>query len=279
MIIVKPDTLIRWHRQGWRLLWRRKSRRAAFKPRVHPDTVALIRRMARDNRLWGAERIRGELLKLGIHLSKRTVQKYMRGARRPSPPGQSWRTFLRNHSAHIWACDFVQTFDIWFQPIFAFLIIGHGKRAAIHVGVTYHPTSEWVGQQLREATPFGRAPRFIIRDNDSKYGVDFDRVAATTAIRVLHTPIRGPDANAICERFIGSVRRECLDHVLVLGERHMLAVLRQYVRYFNEQRPHQGLGQRVPHGGDPAGRCDRPGSVRATPVLGGLHHSYACADG
>jgi transposase InsO family protein len=249
MIIVKPDTLIRWHRQGWRLLWRRKSRRPAFKPRDHPDTVALIRRMARDNHLWGAERIRGELLKLGIRLSKRTVQKYMRGARNKGPPGQSWRTFLRNHSAHIWACDFVQTFDIWFRPIFAFLIIGHGKRAAIHVGVTYHPTSEWVGQQLREATPFGRAPRFIIRDNDSKYGVDFDRVAATTAIRVLHTPIRGPHANAICERFIGSVRRECLDHVLVLGERHMLAVLRQYVRYFNEQRHHQGLGQHVPCGG------------------------------
>jgi transposase InsO family protein len=228
--------------------------------------------MARDNRLWGAERIRGELLKLGIRVAKRTVQKYMRSARPRRPSGQSWATFLRNHLHQIWACDFVQTYDIWFRPLFAFFIIELGSRRVVGVGVTPNPSSTWVAQQLRNATPFGAGPRFILRDRDDKYGSEFDRVARGAGARVLKAPVRAPKANAFCERFLGSVRRECLDHLLVLDERHLLEILVEYVRYFDEARPHQGIGQLVPAGTSTAG--SGRGAVIARPVLGGLHHDY-----
>src|SRR5688500_10921526 len=161
--------------------------------------------MAAANRLWGAERIRGELLKLGIHVAKSTVQKYVRAARPPRRAGQPWATFLRNHAADIWACDFLPVTDMLFRPLFAFFVIALGTRRVVHVGVTRHPTDAWVAQQLREATPFGECPRYLIRDNDAKFGSRFDRAAAATGIRVLRTPLRAPRANATCERFLGSV--------------------------------------------------------------------------
>ncbi len=198
-------------------------------------TVATIQRLAAENRLWGAERIRGELRKLGIRVGKRTVQRHMRAAR-PQPTsggGQTWATFLRNHAHETWACDFLQVVDLRFRALFAFCIVELGSRRVVHVGVTRHPTDAWVAQQLREATPFGTAPRFLIRDNDRKYGPAFDRVAAGSRITVRRTPLRAPRANATCERFLGSARRECLDHVLVLGEGHLRRVLREYVAYFN----------------------------------------------
>jgi hypothetical protein len=170
--------------------------------------VALITRLSQENRLWGAERIRGELLKLAIHVSKRTIQKYMRRAHGPRPTGQRWATFLQNHSRQIWACDFLQTYDVLFQPIFAFFIVALGSREVVWFNVTRSPTAAWVSQQLRNATPWGEGPRFLIRDNDDKFGPMFDRVADTTGIRVLHTPVQAPRANAVCERFVGSVRRE-----------------------------------------------------------------------
>ena len=190
--------------------------------------MELIRTIARDNRLWGAERIRGELLKLGIRVAKRTVQKYMRSARPRPPSDQGWATFLRNHMHQIWACDFLQTYDIWFRPLFAFFIIELGSRKVVSVGVTSNPSSAWVAQQLRNATEFGVGPRFNIRDRDDKYGGDFDRVACGVGTRMLKSPVRAPKARAFCERFMGSVRRECLDHVLVLGERHLFETLVEY---------------------------------------------------
>jgi len=278
ILLVKPETILRWHRAGFRLFWKRTSRAATTSPRLDADTVALIKRMAIDNRLWGAERIRGELLKLRIRVSKRTIQKYMRRARGPQPWGQSWATFLANHASDIWACDFLQTYDILFRPIFAFFIVELGSRRVVHVAVTRSPTAQWTAQQLRNATPFDEGSRFIIRDNDDKYGVDFDRVAKTSGIRVLRTPVRAPKANAVCERFLGSVRRECLDHIIILGERHLLRVLGEYVNYFNTGRPHQGIGQRVPAGRSGA-RLDEHwnGGVVALPILGGLHHQYRWA--
>jgi len=276
LVIVRPETVLRWHRAGFRLFWRRQSRpRTAPKPKVAAETIALIRELAAANRLWGAERIRGELLKLGIHVSKRTIQRYLQQARPRHRSGQAWSTFLGNHAGEIWACDFLQLTDLWFRPLYAFFIIALGSRRAVHVGVTRHPTDAWVAQQLREATPFGTAPRFLVRDNDRKYGSRFDHVATASGIRVLRTPVRAPRANATCERFLGSVRRECLDHVLVLGEHHLRRVLREYLGYFDNARPHQGIGQAIPADSTAAERQGAGrGRVVAVPVLGGLHHDY-----
>ena len=275
LIIVQPETVLRWHRQGCRLLWRHRSRTAPAEPKVPAETVALIKEMATANRLWGAERIRGELLKLGIRVSKRTVQRYLRQGRPPRPSGQSWSTFLRSHACQTWACDFLQVSDLFFRPLFAFVIVELGSRRVVHIGVTRQPTDAWVAQQLREATPFAERPRFLIRDNDGKYGARFERVATASGIAVLRSPPRAPRANAICERFLGSVRRECLDHLLILTECQLRRALRQYAAYFNGARPHQGLGQRVPA---PPGSAGPPpsawGGIIAVPVLGGLHHAY-----
>jgi putative transposase len=280
LLIVQPDTVLRWHRDLFRWHWRRKSRAAApaHRPPLAPETAALIRRMATDNPLWGAERIRGELRKLGIRVAKSTVQRHRRGAHPPRRAGQSWATFLRNHAGDIWACDFLQITDLCFQPLFAFFLVELASRRVVHVGVTRHPTDAWVAQQLREATPFGTPPRFLIRDRDSKYGQAFARVAAASGIVELRTAYRAPRQNAICERFLGSVRRECLDHTLILGEAHLRRVLREYAEYFNRARPHQGLGQRIPVAPEAGPALTAAGGrVLAIPVLGGLHHTYARA--
>lgn len=275
LLIVQPETVLRWHRQDFRRFWRRNS-----VPRTQPSplataTIDLIRQMARDNRLWGAERIRGELLNLDIRVSKRTIQKYVREARPPRPSGQSWATFLRNHADETWACDFLQMTDLLFRSLFAFFLVELGSRRVVHVGVTRHPTDAWVAQQLREATPFDERPRYLIRDNDSKYGAAFTRLAEASGITVLRTPVRAPRANAITERFLRSVRGECLDHLLLLGEAHLRRALGEYVAYFNRDRPHQGLGQRVPAArASPGSARHDPDSVVAVPVLGGLHHTY-----
>lgn len=275
LLIVKPETVLRWHRQGFQFFWKRKSRASSHEPRIPAETIVLIKEMATNNRLWGAERIRGELLKLGIKVAKRTVQRYMRQGRPPRPHGQKWSTFLRNHANDIWACDFLQIHDVLFRPLFAFFITELRSRRIIHVGVTRSPTDEWVAQQLREATPFGLAPTYLIRDNDAKYGRHFATIATGSGIEVLRTPIRAPRANAICERLLGSVRRECLDHILIMSEAHLRRVLKEYVTYFNRSRPHQGIGQHVPEPDERSGQSTgAPGNVVAFPVLGGLHHEY-----
>ncbi len=183
--------------------------------------------------------------------------------------------FLRNHT--VWACDFLQIHDIWFRPIFAFFIVDVNSKRVVHVGVSRNPTEQWTAQQLRDATPFGDAPRFIIRDRDGKFGSSFDRVAMCANMRVLKTAVRAPLMNSVCERFLGSVRRECLDHVLIVGQRHLLHVLREYAfDYFNGQRPHQGIAQQVPV---PSKRASYSAgaNVVAIPILGGLHNDYRVA--
>jgi putative transposase len=273
LMIVQPDTLLRWHRDLFRIVWRRKSK-SKCKPQpaaLSATTIRLIWRLATDNRLWGAERIRGELLKLGIPLSKRTIQKYLKRMPRVRPGGQTWATFVRNHAEDIWACDFVQTYDVFFRSIFVFVIIELGSRQVIHCNVTRSPSDAWVAQQLREATPFGQQPRYLIRDNDRKYGEHFANVAAE--IEVLLTPPRAPRANAYCERFMGSLRRECLDHILILSEKQLRRLVNEYVQHFNEDRPHQGIDQRIPAGPDASQPVE--GEIVARPVLGGLHHAYS----
>jgi len=279
LLIVQPETLLRWHRQLFRRYWRRRSRTAApaHRPPLAPETVALVRAMAAANHTWGAERIRGELLKLDLRVAKSTIQRYARDAR-PPRGGQSWATFLRNHAQEIWACDFLPVTDALFRPLYAFFVIALETRRVVHVGVTRHPTDAWVAQQLREATPFEQRPRYLIRDNDGKYGQALARVVAASGITVLRTAYRAPKQNAVCERFLGSVRRECLDHLLILHEAHLRHALREYVRYFNHDRPHQGLAQRIPAATKEGAAPPQTDSiVRATPILNGLHHAYARA--
>jgi putative transposase len=274
MIIVQPDTVLRWHRELFRRIWQRKSKpkQKQGRPPLTDDLVAQIKRMAKENLTWGAERIRGELLKLGIRVSKSSIQKYMKGVRESLSPKKMWATFLRNHASEIWACDFLQTYDIFLRTVFVFVIIELGSRRVVHFGVTRNPTDQWTAQQLREATPFGEKPRFLIRDNDSKFGPSFERVAAE--IEVLKTPYRAPKANAICERFLGSLRRECLDHFLILSERHLYRLVKEYKEYFNHARPHQGIEQHIPCQPDRPQAPPLGGKIISRPVLSGLHHDY-----
>jgi transposase InsO family protein len=275
LFLVQPETLLRWHRELFRMFWRRKSKAQSRKPRLSPETITLIKEMAANNRLWGAERIRGELLKLDIRVCKRTIQKYMRPVRTTQPRGQNWRTFLRNHAAELWACDFLPVTDLFFRPLFAFFIIELKSRKVIHVNVTRSPTDAWVAQQLREATPYGQTPKYLIRDNDRKFGQSFARVAATSGIKVLRTPYQTPRANAVCERFLGTVRRECLDHFLIFHEKQLYRLLKAYVVYFNHARPHQGMQQQIPVPSVPsAPEHDSSDKVLSVSVLGGLHHDY-----
>ena len=270
---VQPATLLRWHRGLFTRVWRRTSRGTARPRRERSDVIALIKGMATANRLWGAERIRGELLKLGIRVSKRTVQKYRRSVRPRATPGQTWKTFLRNHTHDLWACDFLQLYDAWFHPIFAFVIVSHRSREILHGNATRAPTDAWVAHQLREATPYA-GPRFLIRDRDHKFGDLFAAVAASANIEVVTMPPHSPNLNAICERFLGGLRRECLDHILILGEHHLRHVLAEWVAHFNGGRPHQGIGQRIPNQRRQPGHGDSDGNIVAVPVLGGLHHDY-----
>jgi putative transposase len=279
LLVVKPDTLIGWHRQGFKLYWRRRSRSRQGRPPIAAETIALIAEMAVNNRTWRAKRIQGELLKLGIKVSKETVKKYMKRARKGLPSrdhGQSWATFITNHAGETWACDFVQTFDIFFRTIFVYFIVELGSRRIVHYGVTRSPSDFWVAQRVRAATPYDEGPRFLIRDNDSKYGQCFTQVATGRGIEVIRTPVRAPKANAICERFIGSVRRECLDHMEILNERHLYRLIDEYVSYFNHARPHQGLEQHIPEPIEEGVNRIRGSDQKIVsyPVLGGLHHDY-----
>ena len=225
--------------------------------------------MSRDNPLWGTERIRGELLKLGIAVSSRSIRRYRRqGSARP--PSQTRRTFLANHASRIWAADLFTVQTLTFKTLYVLLFIAHGRRELVHVNVTASPTAAWVWRQLIEATPWARRPRYLVRDRDAVYGGEFSERARRLGIETLLTPIRAPRANAIAERVVGTLRRECLDHLIILNEQHLRAVLREFVAFYNADRPHRSLGLQTPR---PAAHPG-PGAVRARPVLGGLHHAY-----
>jgi len=242
LLLVQPDTLRRWHRAGFRARWRRKARLGPGRPPLSAETVTLLRRMAAENARWGAERIRGERQKLGVRVATRTDPGPPARPPRPAPARQGVGGLPEEPRRATWACDFLPVTDLGFRSLYACFVIALDTRRVVHVGVTRHPTDAWVAQQRREATPFDQRPRYRIRDNDGKYGAHCDRVAAASGNRTLRTPVRAPRANATCERFLGSVRRECLDQVLVLGERHLRRLLRAYVVYCNQERPHQGIG-------------------------------------
>jgi transposase InsO family protein len=225
--------------------------------------------MSRENRLWGAPRIHGELLKLGFEVAESTVSKYM--IRHRGPPSQTWRTFLRNHADAIAAIDLCVVHTATFERLFALIVIGHGRRQLLWFAVTRHPTAEWLAQQIVEAFPWNTAPTDLIRDHDSAYGEFFKNRLRSMGIRDRPTSLRSPWQNAYVERMIGSLRRECLDHVLIFGERHLRHVLKSYSVYYNETRTHLGLGKDSPL----PRPIQRIGTIAATAVLSGLHHSYA----
>jgi len=274
LLLVQPATVLRWHREGFRLFWRLKSRSSHRKPRITPDLVTLIHKMADENLLWGAERIRGERLKLGFKVAKRTIQRHIHQPSTPRVASQTWSTFLKTHVKDLCACDFVPVIDLVFQQLYVFFIIELHSRRVVHFNVTRHPTQFWIAQQLRESTPEGHKPKYIIRDNDGKFGSAFDAMTTQSGIEVLRTPIKAPKANGVCERFIGSVRRECLDHLLIFGERQLYRVIEAYTDYFNHTRPHQGIDQRVPSPKSFNISQAIPGKIISMPVLNGLHHEY-----
>jgi transposase InsO family protein len=266
--IVRPETLIRWHRTGFRAYWCWKSRPRGGRPRAPADIRKLIHEMSVANPLWGAPRIHGELLKLGIDVGQTTVAKYM--ARRRRPPSQGWKTFLRNHADGIASMDLFVVPTISFRLLYGFLILWHGRRELVWLEVTTNPSAEWIARQLTEACGWQEAPRYIVRDRDGAYGEVFIHRLRVMGIRDRPIAPHSPWQNAYAERLIGSIRRDCLDHVVVFGERHLRHLLKSYQKYYNEARTHLSL-----HKDAPVSRAVQTvGCMVATPVLGGLHHQY-----
>ena len=267
LAIVKPETVVAWHRAGFRLFWTWKVRRGQpGRPVISRDVRDLIRQMCRENPGWGAPRIHGELLKLGIDIGESSVSKYMVRSRKP--PSQTWRTFLENHAQQLVSIDFFTVPTLRFQVLYVFLVLAHDRRRIVHCNVTAHPTAEWTGQQLREAFPFDQIPRYLLRDRDAIFGPDFREQVRDMGIReVLSTP-RSPWQRAYVERVIGSIRRECLDHVIVFQESSLRRTLASYLDYYHRSRTHLSLGK-----DSPEPRSIQPpgmGCVVAISQVGGL---------
>ena len=268
LTIVRPETLVRWHRAGFRCYWRWKSRSSGGRPQIDTELRVLIRRISIDNPLWGAPRIHGELLKLGFEVAQSSVAKYM--VKRREPPSQGWRTFLRNHASEIAAMDFFVVPTIGFDLLYAFVIVRIDRRDLVWINVTKNPTAEWVARQITEAFPWDGAPGYMIRDRDRIYGGIVTRRLRAMGIRDKPTAPGSPWQNGFAERLIGSTRRECLDHIVVFGEAHLRRILRSYVRYYNEVRTHRSLDKDAPV----SRPVQRFGVIRSRAILGGLHHHY-----
>jgi putative transposase len=271
VVIVKAATVIGWHRKGFRLFWAWKVRHGKpGRPAVSKEVRTLIRTMSLENPLWGAPRIHGELLKLGIDIGETSVSKYL--VRPHTPPSQTWRTFLDNHVKAMVSVDFFTVPTIRFQVLYVFLVLAHDRRRILHFGVTAHPTAEWTAQQLREAFPWETAPRYLLRDRDTIFGADFvTQVKAMGIKQVLSAP-RSPWQRAYIERVIGTIRRECLDHVIVLNEAGLSRHLREFADYYHRSRTHLGLQKDTPES-RPV-QTPEAGRIVAIPEVGGLHHRY-----
>jgi transposase InsO family protein len=269
VMIIRPETLVRWHRAGFRRYWRWKSRNPGGRPRIDADLRALIRRMSIENWLWGAPRIHGELLKLGFAVAQSTVAKYM--ARTDgNPSDQRWGTFVRNHMPQIAAMDLFVVPTIGFNLLYVLVIIRLARRELVWINVTAHPTAEWIAQQITEAFPWNEVPRYLIRDRDAIYGAAVTRRLRAMGIRDKPIAPGSPWQNSFAERMIGTIRRECVDHVVALGEHHLRHVLKSYARYYNTARTHRSLDKDAP--------VSRPvqqrGRIVSHALVGGLHHQY-----
>lgn len=271
LFLVQPETVIRWHKRGFRLYWRWKSRsRWPGRREVSKEVRDLIRSMSQANPLWGAPRIHGELLKLGIEISQATVSKYM--VRHQKPPSQSWRAFLTNNARDIVSIDFFTVPTATFRVLFVFLLLSNERRKVIHFNVTESPTAAWTGQQIVNAFPWDTAPKYLLRDRDSKYGQEFIQRVDSMDIDQVLIAARSPWQNPYVERVIGSIRRECLDHVIIFNDKHLRRVLKEYFHYYHESRTHLGLEKDCPNS-RPVQSPDI-GPISTEPMVGGLHHRY-----
>jgi transposase InsO family protein len=270
LIIVKPDTVIKWHREGFRLYWRWKSKAPIGRQTIDKEIRELIRRISSENPLWGAPRIQSELRLLGLNVTEKTVAKYR--VNHAKPPSQTWKTFLANYANQIAAVDFFTIPTINFRVLYCFIVLLHGRRKIVHFNVTTNPTAQWAAQQIIEAFPDDTSPRYLLRDRDSIYGAEFrSRVKGMQIDEVVTAP-NSPFQNPYAERVIGSIRRECLDHLIVLNEDHLRRILRSYFNYYHDSRPHQSLERNSPI----TREIEPPsqGKIIAIPQVGGLHHRY-----
>jgi transposase InsO family protein len=271
LVIVTPDTVLRWQRRRFREYWTTLSGRpTGGRPTVHAEIKALITRMATANPLWGAPRIHGELLKLGLDVSERTVSRLI--PKRRSPPSQTWRTFLANHVRELVALDFFTVPTVRLRVLFVLVVLAHHRRRVVHFNVTEHPTAAWTSQQIVDAFPDESAPAYLLRDRDRVYGRQFRHRLKGMGIEEVLTAPQSPWQNPFAERLIGSIRRECLNHVLVLGERHLRRTLTHYFAYYHRARTHLSLEKDAPLGRP----IERPELGRVMPIreVGGLHHRY-----
>ena len=271
LVIVKPETVIKWHRQGFKCYWRWKSRSGRVgRPRIDQEIRDLIRRISLENPTWGVPRIQAELHLLGYEVAESTVAKYR--VRRRKPPSQTWQTFLQNHAGQMAAIDFFTVPTVTFKILYGFVVLSHDRRRVVHFNVTAHPTALWTTPQIIEAFPEESAPRFLVRDRDQIYGSLFRLRVAAIRIEEVITAAQSPWQNPYAERLIGSIRRECLDHLIVLNERQLRRILREYFAYYNEVRPHQSLERNAPEPREIEPRAK--GKIISFPQVGGLHHRY-----
>jgi len=273
LVVVKPATVIGWHRKGFKLYWKRKSRRVG-RPVINWPLIKLIRKMQKENYTWSSQRIQGELAKLGLSVCENTVAKYMQKPKTDPEKCQRWLTFLRNHAKHIVAIDFFVVRTIIFKAIYVFIAISHDRRKILHLGVSANPHAQWAIQQLRETFSFDETTKYVIRDNDKIFSGDFKQQIKNFGLKDTPTAPRSPWQNPIAERVIGSLRRECLDHMIILNEKHLHDVLHEYIfEYYNVSRTHMSLEKDSPE--------HRPtqneGKIIRKPILGGLHHLYSRA--
>ena len=274
LAIVKPETVLSWHRRGVARFWAWKSKRTGGRSPIKPETVESIVRMATDNPRWSRRRIAMELAKLGVDVDKNTVAKYMpKAGGRPRRPSQTWGTFIRNHVAGTLAVDFFTVPTVMFDVLYVFVVLSLERRRILHVNVTSHPYAEWAAQQVVEAFGEDGAFRFLIRDRDRIFSKAFDGRVDHLGVEQLLTAPRSPWQNGYVERLVGTFRRELTDHLIVLGERHLLRLVREYMQFYNEDRPHMSLAGDAPAGRDV--EQSEIGKVIALPRLGGLHHRYA----
>src|ERR1700678_1519558 len=273
LILVTPETVVRWHRTGFRFYWRLISRvrKPAGRRRVSKEVRDLIFRMVAENPSWGAPRIHGELLMLGIEVSVRTISRWMKRGPRDPEGARRWLVFLRNHREAIAAMDFFTVPTVTFGFLYCFFVIGHDRRRILHLNVTRHPTSMWIVQQLREAFPFEPAPRFLIFDRDAKYGLEVQAAIRSLRMKPVRTCFESLWQNGVAERWVESCRRDLLNHIIALNERHLKRLLSEYVRYYHEDRTHLGLGKGTPYGRI---RAVASGRIVSRERLGGLHHRY-----
>src|ERR1019366_3696923 len=266
--VVQPETILRWHRAGFKVFWRWKSRNRAGRPKIDRGLRDLIQRMSRENPWWGASRIHGELLMLGFEVAQSSVSKYMAGP--PKPPSQTWKTFLRNHAEAIAAIDMCVVPTLTFDQLFAFFVLGHGRRQLLWFDVTRHPTAEWLARQITEAFPWTSAPTYLVRDNDRAYGHVFTSRVRAMGIRDRPISPGSPWQNGYAERLIGTLRRECLNQMVIFSEAHLRRILSAFATYYNQARTHLALQKDAPlHRA-----VQRSGVIVAIPTLAGLHHQY-----